>query len=89
MALRAGARIIGVNNRNLKDFTVDVRQQSEGFGSLVPPAVLFVAESGMQNSRGCCVHCGKPVRDAVLIGETLMRSRDKKAMLDKLKGIRS
>ena len=87
MALRAGARIIGVNNRNLKDFTVDVHN-SERLRSLVPPAGLFVAESGIKTAGDIGV-LRKAGVNGVLIGETLMRSQDKKAMLDTLKGIRS
>ena len=48
-AIRAGARIIGVNNRNLKDFTVDVHN-SERLRKLVPESVLFVAESGIRTA---------------------------------------
>lgn len=87
MALRAGARIIGVNNRNLKDFTVDVHN-SERLRSLVPSSVLFVAESGIKTAGDIGVLREAGV-NGVLIGETLMRSQDKKAMLDTLKGIRS
>ena len=87
MALRAGARIIGVNNRNLKDFTVDVHN-SERLRSLVPPSVLFVAESGIKTAGDIGV-LRKAGVNGVLIGEALMRSQDKKAMLDTLKGIRS
>ena len=87
MALRAGARIIGVNNRNLKDFTVDVHN-SERLRSLVPPSVLFVAESGIKTAEDIGV-LRKAGVNGVLIGETLMHSQDKKAMLDTLKGIRS
>lgn len=83
-ALRAGARIIGVNNRNLSDFTVDVHN-SERLRKLVPPEVLFVAESGIRTAADIAV-----LRDAhvngVLIGETLMRSADKKAILQELRG---
>ena len=87
MALRAGARIIGVNNRNLKDFTVAVHN-SDRLRSLVPPSVLFVAESGIKTAGDIGV-LRKAGVNGVLIGETLMRSQDKKAMLDTLKGIRS
>ena len=82
-ALSAGARIIGVNNRNLKDFTVDVHN-SERLRKLVPESVLFVAESGIQTSADIEVLRQAKV-NGVLIGETLMRSPDKKAMLDKLR----
>ncbi|MGN1181254.1 MAG: indole-3-glycerol phosphate synthase TrpC [Suilimivivens sp.] len=84
-AIRAGARIIGVNNRNLKDFTVDVHN-SERLRELVPESILFVAESGIRTAEDIDVLRHANV-NAVLIGETLMRAPDKKAMLDALKGI--
>lgn len=83
MAVRAGARIIGVNNRNLKDFTVDVNN-SRRLRKLVPPHVLFIAESGIKNADDIRVLYEAGV-NGVLIGETLMRSADKKAMLDELR----
>lgn len=83
MAVRAGARIIGVNNRNLKDFTVDVNNSGR-LRKLVPSHVLFVAESGIRSAEDI-----KALKEAgvngVLIGETLMKSSDKKAMLDELR----
>ncbi len=83
-ALAAGARIIGVNNRNLKDFTVDVHN-SERLRRLVPDNVLFVAESGIRTASDIDV-LRKAHVNGVLIGETLMRAPDKKAMLDDLRG---
>ena len=84
-ALSAGARIIGVNNRNLKDFTVDI-QNSIRLRKLIPKEIVFVSESGMKTPEDI-----KRLRDnetdAVLIGETFMRSPDKKKMLEDLKGI--
>lgn len=85
MAVNAGARIIGVNNRNLKNFDVDINNSGR-LRHLVPKNILFVAESGI-NSRKDIEALEKAEVDAVLIGETLMRSEDKKAMLDTLKGI--
>lgn len=90
MALNAGAKIIGVNNRNLKDFTVDV-SNSIRLRRLVPAAptgagrILFVSESGMRD-REDIARLEKNGTDAVLIGETLMRSRDKRAALNELRG---
>ena len=84
-AQRAGARIIGVNNRNLKDFTVDI-ENSIRLRKMVPSDILFVSESGMKN-RADIVALEENGTDAVLIGETLMKSRDKGAMLRTLKGI--
>lgn len=83
-ALLAGARIIGVNNRNLKDFTVDIGN-SIRLRRLAPDAVAFVAESGIQ-TRQDVESLEEASVNAVLIGETLMRSPDKKAMLEKLRG---
>lgn len=93
MALSAGAKIIGVNNRNLKDFTVDV-SNSIRLRRLVPAAptgagrILFVSESGMRD-REDIARLEENGTDAVLIGETLMRSRDKRAALKELRGPRN
>lgn len=84
VALAAGARIIGVNNRNLKDFTVDTGN-SRRLRELVPPEVLFVAESGVKTAEDMRILKEIGV-DAVLIGETLMRAQDKKAKLKELRG---
>ena len=84
MALSAGAEIIGVNNRNLKDFTVDVGN-SVRLRQLVPPEVIFVSESGMK-TREDIARLEEAGVNAVLIGETLMRSADKKGMLEELAG---
>lgn len=82
-ALSAGARIIGVNNRNLKDFSVDTGNSGR-LRELIPGNVLFVSESGV-NSAGDVAKLRKIGADAVLIGETLMRAPDKKAKLDELR----
>ena len=82
-ALRAGARIIGVNNRNLKTFSVDF-SNSIRLRSLVPDDVLFVAESGVKSADDIRLLHEAGV-DGVLIGETLMRSADKKKILDSWK----
>lgn len=81
-AIDAHARIIGVNNRNLKNFTVNVGN-SEHLRSLAPSSCIFVAESGIQNSADVKRLYDAKV-NAVLIGETLMRSLDKKAMMKQL-----
>ena len=83
-AVRAGARIIGVNNRNLKDFTVDIHNGIR-LRKKVPKDILFVAESGIQ-TREDIVELEQGKVNAVLIGETFMRSPDKNAMLQKLRG---
>ncbi len=82
-ALKAGARIVGVNNRDLKTFEVDVRN-SVRLRSLVPSDVVFVSESGIRGPEDTKVLYENGT-DAVLIGETLMRSPDKKKMLGRLK----
>lgn len=86
-ALDAGARIVGVNNRNLKDFTVDTGNSAR-LRSLLPPDVLFVSESGVKSAAD--VAALRDIgADAVLIGETLMRAPDKKQKLAELKGMLS
>lgn len=82
-ALAAGARVIGVNNRNLRDFTVDLGN-AERLRKLAPEEVLFVAESGIQTAEDIAVLRRARV-NGVLIGETLMRAADKKAMLAQLR----
>lgn len=84
MADCAGARIIGVNNRNLKDFTVDIGN-SLRLRELVPGDTLFVAESGISTPEDIRALQEGGV-NGVLIGESLMRAKDKKAMLDYLRG---
>lgn len=84
MALRAGARIIGVNNRNLKDFSVDT-ENSRRLRERIPREVLFVSESGVRTAEDVA-KLREIGADAVLIGETLMRAADKKAKLDELRG---
>ncbi len=83
-ALEAGARIVGVNNRNLKDFTVDT-ENSRRLRSLIPPGVLFVSESGVRDA-GDVARLREIGADAVLVGETLMRAEDRRLMLRHLKG---
>lgn len=80
-ALASGAAIIGVNNRNLKDFTVDTANSR----SLLPPEVRFVSESGVRTPEDVQT-LRKIGADAVLVGEALMRTPDKAAMLARLKG---
>lgn len=84
MAGNAGARIIGVNNRNLKDFTVDT-ENSRRLRTLIPAGVLFVSESGVQKAEDVRKLREAGV-DAVLIGEALMRASDKRAKLAELRG---
>ncbi|HHW46703.1 MAG TPA: indole-3-glycerol phosphate synthase TrpC [Clostridiales bacterium] len=83
-AMKAGARVIGVNNRDLKTFEVDINNCIH-LRRLVPKDIIFVAESGIK-TREDILMLEKAGVDAVLIGEALMRSKDKKAMLSYLKG---
>ena len=83
MALRCGSGIIGVNNRNLKNFQVDISLSSRLRGK-VPEDVLFVSESGIRTGQDMA-RLREAKVDAVLIGETLMRSEDKKKELEKLR----
>ena len=84
-AAAAGARVIGVNNRNLKNFTVDVTN-SLALRQKAPPGVLFVAESGITSPSDVSALRAAGV-DAVLVGEALMRAPDKAAALAALRGV--
>ncbi len=83
-ALNAGARVIGVNNRNLKDFTVDT-ENSRRLRSLIPRDSLFVSESGVRTAADVQL-LREAGADAVLVGETLMRAADKRQKLNELRG---
>ena len=83
-ALVAGARVIGVNNRNLKDFTVDL-ENSINLRALVPKEIVFVSESGIKTPEDISVLRANGT-DAVLIGETLMRSGDIAGEIRRLRG---
>ena len=83
-ALSVGAGIIGVNNRDLRTFTVDINNSAR-LRKLVPPEILFVSESGIKTAADIEALRSNGT-NAVLIGETLMRSPDKKAALDELRG---
>ena len=81
--LAAGARIVGVNNRNLKDFTVDITN-SIRLREMVPSDIIFVSESGIMEVSDVQI-LRENGTDAVLIGEMLMRSSDKTALIKELK----
>ena len=81
-ALNLDAKIVGVNNRNLHDFTVDMGN-SIRLRSMAPADRVFVSESGIKTAEDIRILYENKV-DAVLIGETLMRSPDKKAALEAL-----
>ena len=74
IAISAGAKVLGVNNRNLKDFTVDM-SNSINLRNKAPKDILFVSESGIK-TRSDIKKLEDNNIDAVLIGETLMRSND-------------
>lgn len=83
-AVESGARIIGVNNRDLRTFEVDITNSARLRG-LVPRDRVFVSESGITAPQDVAL-LRENGTDAVLIGETLMRSADKRAALDALRG---
>ena len=83
-AIKAGAKIIGVNNRDLRDFSVDIKN-SVNLRKFVPGDILFVSESGIKTRENIKV-LEENGTNAVLIGETFMRSENKKQMLDTLRG---
>lgn len=83
-ALDAGARVVGVNNRDLRDFSVDP-SRSRALRDMIPSGVLFVSESGVRD-RGDVELLEAAGADAVLVGEALMRAPDKRAKLAELRG---
>lgn len=74
LAMEAGARMIGVNNRNLKDFSVDFNHAKE-LKKQVPEDLLFIAESGVRTASDVQA-VAQMGADGVLIGEALMRAED-------------
>ena len=82
-AVQAGARVIGVNNRNLKDFSVDT-SNSTSLRALVPPDRIFVSESGVATPQDAAM-VALSGADAVLVGEALMRSADRRGFLRNLR----
>ena len=82
-AVSAGARMIGVNNRNLRDFSVDLGNASR-LRARIPADRLFVAESGVMRPADAAAM--KSIgADAILMGEALMHASDKKAALDAMR----
>jgi len=86
-AVEAGARVIGVNNRNLQTFEVDINH-SINLRKYVPKDIIYVAESGIKTSEDITALKEAGV-NAVLIGETLMKSDNKLEMLSYLRGDRN
>lgn len=85
LAIEAGARIIGVNNRNLKDFSVDTGNSAR-LRKLIPDDTVFVSESGVQ-CREDVARLEDIGADAALLGEILMRAEDRVNKLKELKGL--
>jgi indole-3-glycerol phosphate synthase len=85
-ALAVGAEIVGINNRDLRDLSVDVERTAALIAD-VPPGVTVVSESGIASSRQLERLAGLGVH-AVLVGESLMRSADPAAALRELKTFR-
>ena len=81
-ALEAGARAVGVNHRNLRDFSVDL-SLTERFRKLVPKDVVFVAESGIRGAEDAR-RMREAGADAILVGELLMRAADPAAQIREL-----
>lgn len=84
MAIDSKAHIIGVNNRNLKDFSVDIGNSTR-LQSMAPKGTIFVAESGIKTREDVAALEATGV-SAVLVGETLMKAPDKREKLNYLKG---
>jgi indole-3-glycerol phosphate synthase len=84
-ALHSGARVIGINNRNLKDFTVDLNT-TLGLRPLIPPGILVISESGISNREqsGTLRTAGV---NAILVGEALMTSAKPEDKIRELLGI--
>jgi indole-3-glycerol phosphate synthase len=82
-AMNVGAEIIGVNNRNLNDFSVDI-DNSISLRRCVSDNIVFISESGIKTKEDVSKLKENNV-DAVLIGETLMKSDDKKSLIAELK----
>ena len=80
--LSTGARIVGVNNRDLRDFTIHM-ETTERLAALVPEGVLLVSESGMTDEKAV-KRMRQAGADAVLIGEMLMKAENRPALLKKM-----
>ena len=85
IALAAGARIIGVNNRDLKTFAVDLAT-AERLRPMIPADVVTVAESGVK-TRDDAERLEAAGFDAILVGESLLRQEDRRAGVEKLRGV--
>ncbi|MBQ9010940.1 MAG: indole-3-glycerol phosphate synthase TrpC [Clostridia bacterium] len=83
MAVSAGAKIIGVNNRNLRDFTVDLGNAAR-LRDCIPTECLYVSESGVRSPEDAAA-MKEAGADAILVGEALMRAGDRQAMIEALR----
>ena len=86
VALEMGAEIVGVNNRDLRDFSVDI-QRTESLMEEIPSSVTVVSESGIATAEQLRRLYERGVQ-AVLVGESLMRSADPAAVVRKLSSLR-
>ncbi len=78
-ALAAGARVVGVNSRDLTTFAEDLGV-GERLASLLPPDVIAVAESAVRSAADAARMAGAGF-DAVLVGEALVRAEDPSALV--------
>lgn len=83
IALLAGARIIGINNRDLKTFGIDL-QTTALLRPRIPPGIIVVSESGIKNRADAALVAGAGV-DAILVGEALMTAGDVAAKMNELR----
>lgn len=83
-AVNAGARVIGVNNRDLRDFSVDTGN-SRRLREMIPRDIVFVSESGIKTAQDVAL-LRSAGADAVLVGETLMKAENKYEKLKELRG---
>ncbi|MCI1633037.1 MAG: indole-3-glycerol phosphate synthase TrpC [Liquorilactobacillus nagelii] len=86
MALKTSATIIGINNRNLDNFNVDLTTTSR-LSSLIPPDRLIISESGIQHPKDAAFLYQTARINGILIGEYLMRSDDKLQAIEELKQV--
>ena len=84
IAVAAGARVIGVNNRDLRTFQVNL-QLAEQLRPLIPPEIRFVAESGIHTADDAA-RMRAAGADAILVGEAIMRAADKPSKIRELTG---
>lgn len=82
-AVKAGARIIGVNNRNLKDFSIDL-ENAVSLRRMIPRNLIFIAESGIASPEDAAKMLNYGA-NAVLVGEAFMKSDDKSGFLKRIR----